>query len=143
MVCEENIFLCPFPFLFLSFPHSHSSSFLLESGKGNPGGTRSTSYYHWASVLTDVCCLNGCVNDLSDTLKSPFPFQLFISGQSAWMGHITLLCPCGWMLKSLFLSLGFYGWLASSVINQGGLRFSTEVRQNHSQKKLEWVYFLF
>lgn len=92
---------------------------------------------------THRCLLPGWVCYLHDTLKSPFPFQLFISRQSAWMGHITLVCPCGWMLKSLFLSWGFYGWLASSVINQGGLRFSTEVRQNHSQKKLEWVYFLF
>lgn len=47
-----------------------------------------------------------------------------------------------WMdVKIPFPKLGFYGWLASSVVNQGGLRLSTEIRQNHSQKKLEWVYF--
>ena len=44
-------------------------------------------------------------------------------------------------VKIPFPNLGFYGWLASSVINQGGPRLSTEVRQDHSQEKLEWVYF--
>lgn len=46
-------------------------------------------------------------------------------------------------VKILFPKLGFYDGLASSIINQGGPRLSTEVRQNHSQTKLEWIYFFF
>ena len=42
-------------------------------------------------------------------------------------------------VKILFPKLGFYDGLSSSIVNQGGPRLSPEVRQSHSQKKLEWV----
>lgn len=42
--------------------------------------------------------------------------------------------------KAPFPKLGFYGWLASSVMNQGGLRFSTEGRVA-LRKKLEQVFY--
>lgn len=45
-------------------------------------------------------------------------------------------------VKSLFVCLWFYGWLAALAVNQGGLRVSADLRQSHSQRKLEWVFFL-
>lgn len=76
-------------------------------------------------------------------LKSPPRFQPDTSGQSAWSGHVAPVCPSGWVLKIPFPKLGFL-WLAGVICHhKSGLRFSAEVRQNHSQKKLERVYFLF
>lgn len=71
-------------------------------------------------------------------LKSPSRFQLDTSGQP------TPVFPSGWMLKIPFPKLGFL-WPAGVIRHhKSGLRFSTEVRQNHSQKKLERVYlFIF
>lgn len=94
----------------------------------------------WLSVLV-VCCLVDVDTTRAPPL-TPSRFQLLTAGPSAWAGSVTLACPSGWMLKSLFLSSGFYGWLASSDINQGGLRVSTEVRIT-LRNKLERVYFLF
>ena len=47
------------------------------------------------------------------------------------------------MLKIPFPKLGFL-WPAGVIRHhKSGLRFSTEVRQNHSQRKLERVYYFF
>lgn len=60
--------------------------------------------------------LAGCVRDPYKPLKPLPQVQLDAAWQSAWTGHVTLVCPSGWTAKSLFLSVSFYGWLASSVI---------------------------
>lgn len=67
-------------------------------------------------------------------------------------GHFRVVClhwasrpglPIWPNVKSLFVGLQFYDWLAALAINQGGLKVSTELRQNHSQRKLEWVFCFF